>query len=164
MACVSVALFLLGLADDFFHIKPYQKLIGQIVGAAAVVSAGLVLPWTTYSLGNLLITLFWIVGITNAVNMLDNMDGLAAGVSAIAAVFLGLNFVANLQWPEAVMLARSLPQMPLSHGRTRTQRGPGDFGSSTSRRPREVWPSPNCNSSVSSVRQRESGARTSFTA
>ncbi len=101
----SVALFLVGLADDFFHIKPYQKLIGQLLGAAAVVSFGLVLPWTSYFAINLVITLFWLVGITNAVNMLDNMDGLAAGVSAIAAAFLGLNFIANQQWPEAVMLA-----------------------------------------------------------
>jgi UDP-GlcNAc:undecaprenyl-phosphate GlcNAc-1-phosphate transferase len=101
----SVALFLVGLVDDFFHIRPYQKLIGQLLGAAAVVSSGLVLPWTSYSTVNLLITLFWLVGITNAVNMLDNMDGLAAGVSAIAAAFLGLNFIANQQWPEAVMLA-----------------------------------------------------------
>jgi UDP-GlcNAc:undecaprenyl-phosphate GlcNAc-1-phosphate transferase len=101
----SVGLFLIGLADDFFHTKPYQKLIGQLLGAAAVVSFGLVLPWTSYFTINLVITIFWLVGITNAVNMLDNMDGLAAGVSAIAACFLGMNFIANQQWPEAVMLA-----------------------------------------------------------
>ena len=101
----SVVLFLVGLADDFFHSKPYQKLIGQLLGATAVVAFGLVLPWTSYFAVNLLITLFWLVGITNAVNMLDNMDGLAAGVSAIAAAFLGLNFIINQQWPEAVMLA-----------------------------------------------------------
>jgi UDP-GlcNAc:undecaprenyl-phosphate GlcNAc-1-phosphate transferase len=101
----SVLLFLAGLADDFFHIRPYQKLIGQLLGASAVVSLGLVLPWTPYFTINLLITLFWLIGITNAVNMLDNMDGLAAGVSAIAATFLALNFIANQQWPEAMMLA-----------------------------------------------------------
>ena len=39
----SVALFLVGLTDDFFRIKPYQKLIGQLLGAAAVVTFGLVL-------------------------------------------------------------------------------------------------------------------------
>lgn len=100
----SVALFLVGLTDDFLHIKPYQKLIGQLLGAAAVVSFGLVLPWTPYFAVNLLITLFWLVGITNAVNMLDNMDGLAAGVSAIAAAFLGLTFYTNGQLPEALML------------------------------------------------------------
>jgi UDP-GlcNAc:undecaprenyl-phosphate GlcNAc-1-phosphate transferase len=101
----SVALFLVGLADDLLNIKPYQKLIGQLLGAAAMVSFGLVLPWTASFPLNVLITMFWLVGITNAVNMLDNMDGLAVGVSAIAAAFLGLNFVANQQWPEALMLA-----------------------------------------------------------
>ena len=101
----SLALFLVGLADDFLNIKPYQKLIGQLLSAAAVVALGLVLPWTASFPLNVLVTMFWLVGITNAVNMLDNMDGLATGVSAIAAVFLGLNFVANQQWPEALLLA-----------------------------------------------------------
>jgi UDP-GlcNAc:undecaprenyl-phosphate/decaprenyl-phosphate GlcNAc-1-phosphate transferase len=101
----SAALFLVGLADDFLQVKPYQKLIGQLLAASAVVYFGLMLPWTgSYTL-NVLITVFWLVGITNAVNMLDNMDGLAAGVSAIAAAFLGWNFLANQQVPEALMLA-----------------------------------------------------------
>src|SRR5688500_1843714 len=42
----SSALFALGLIDDFLHLKPYQKLIGQLLGASAVVYFGLVLPWT----------------------------------------------------------------------------------------------------------------------
>ena len=101
----SAALFFVGLIDDFFHIKPYQKLIGQLLGAAAVLAFGLVLPWTPYFTVNVLITLFWLVGITNAVNMLDNMDGLAAGVCAIAAMFLAFNFAGNLQPHEALTLA-----------------------------------------------------------
>ena len=101
----STALFLLGLADDFLHIKPYQKFVGQLLAAAAVVYFGLMLPWTGSFTLNVLITLFWLVGITNAVNMLDNMDGLAAGVCAIAAAFLGWNFYVNQQLPEALMLA-----------------------------------------------------------
>jgi UDP-GlcNAc:undecaprenyl-phosphate GlcNAc-1-phosphate transferase len=101
----STALFLVGLADDFFNVKPYQKLVGQLLAAAVVVYFGLMLPWTSSYTLNVLITLFWVVGITNAVNMLDNMDGLAAGVSAIAAAFLGWNFVMNQQVPEALMLA-----------------------------------------------------------
>ena len=101
----SSALFLVGLIDDFLHVRPYQKLIAQLVAAGAVISFGLVLPWTSWPAVNAAITLFWLVGITNAVNMLDNMDGLAAGVSAIAAAFLGLNFIANQQPAEAVMLA-----------------------------------------------------------
>ena len=100
----SAALFAVGLADDFLHIKPYQKLIGQLLAAAAVVALGLILPWTASYVVNVLITLFWLVGITNAVNMLDNMDGLAVGVCAIAAAFLAINFYAGDQWPQALML------------------------------------------------------------
>ncbi len=100
----SALLFLTGLVDDFRHIRPYQKLIAQIVAAALVVDFGLRLPWTPYIALNVFITLFWLVGITNAVNMLDNMDGLAAGVSTIAAVFLALNFLGNQQAGAALML------------------------------------------------------------
>ena len=100
----SAALFAVGLADDFLHIKPYQKLIGQLLGAAAVVALGLILPWTASYVINVLITLFWLVGITNAVNMLDNMDGLAVGVCAIAAAFLAMNFYAGDQFPQSLML------------------------------------------------------------
>lgn len=100
----SAALFFVGLADDFLHIKPYQKLISQLLAAAAVVALGLILPWTGSYIGNVLITIFWLVGITNAVNMLDNMDGLAAGVSAIAALFLAINFYTGDQLAQALML------------------------------------------------------------
>jgi UDP-GlcNAc:undecaprenyl-phosphate GlcNAc-1-phosphate transferase len=100
----SAALFLVGLADDFLNIKPYQKLIGQLLGAAALISLGLMLPWTSSYVVNVLITVFWIVGITNAVNMLDNMDGLATGVCAIASLFLALNFYTGDQLPQALML------------------------------------------------------------
>jgi UDP-GlcNAc:undecaprenyl-phosphate/decaprenyl-phosphate GlcNAc-1-phosphate transferase len=101
----STLLFLVGLSDDFLHIKPYQKLIGQIIGAAIVLNYGLLLPWTSSPTLDMLVTLVWLIGITNAVNMLDNMDGLAAGTAAITAVFLGLNFYLNHQVNEAMMLA-----------------------------------------------------------
>ncbi|MEA2416220.1 MAG: UDP-GlcNAc:undecaprenyl-phosphate/decaprenyl-phosphate GlcNAc-phosphate transferase [Thermoanaerobaculia bacterium] len=101
----STLLFAIGLIDDFLKIKPYQKLIGQLVGAAIVMYFGLVLPWTQSAALNMLITLIWLIGITNAVNMLDNMDGLSAGIAAIAALFLGMNFAANGQFNEALMLA-----------------------------------------------------------
>ena len=100
----STSLFLVGLIDDFLHLAPYQKLIGQLGAAAAVAWFGLILPWTGSPIVNVLITLFWLVGMTNALNMLDNMDGLAAGVSAIAATFLSWNFYATQQWPQALLL------------------------------------------------------------
>jgi UDP-GlcNAc:undecaprenyl-phosphate GlcNAc-1-phosphate transferase len=101
----SSLLFLVGLIDDFVKIKPYQKLIGQIVGAASVIYFGLVLPWTSSAPTNIMVTFVWLIGITNAVNMLDNMDGLSAGIAAIAAIFLGINFALNGQFNVALMLA-----------------------------------------------------------
>ncbi|HVF67286.1 MAG TPA: MraY family glycosyltransferase, partial [Pyrinomonadaceae bacterium] len=101
----STALFFVGLVDDFLHIKPYQKLIGQVLGATAVVYFGLLLPWGWATSVGMAVTIFWLIGITNAINLLDNMDGLAAGVSAIAAVFIAANFASNGQTTEAAMLA-----------------------------------------------------------
>ncbi len=96
-------LFLVGLVDDWLHVKPYQKLIGQIIGAAIVVNYGLLLPWTRFLPVNMLITIFWLIGITNAINLLDNMDGLATGIAAIASCFLTFNFLNGHQMTEAVM-------------------------------------------------------------
>src|SRR3954470_9464950 len=96
-------LFLVGLVDDWLHIKPYQKLIGQVIGAAAVVNYGMVLPWTRSLPANMVITIFWLIGITNAINLLDNMDGLATGIAAIASAFLTLNFITTGQMTEAMM-------------------------------------------------------------
>jgi UDP-GlcNAc:undecaprenyl-phosphate GlcNAc-1-phosphate transferase len=101
----SSALFVVGLVDDFLHIKPYQKLIGQVLGASAVVYFGLLLPWGWAASVAMAVTIFWLIGITNAINLLDNMDGLAAGISAIAAGFIAASFAANGQMVEATMLA-----------------------------------------------------------
>ncbi|HKP70637.1 MAG TPA: hypothetical protein VJV05_15225 [Pyrinomonadaceae bacterium] len=89
----SSFLFLVGLLDDILNIKPYQKLIGQLIGATMIVGLGPKLPLTGYELIDIWITVFWLIGITNAINLLDNMDGLAAGIAAIAAMSLGLSFV-----------------------------------------------------------------------
>ena len=100
----STFLFAVGLVDDIVHIKPYQKLVGQVMGAALVIYSGLMLPWTASPLLNMGITIFWLAGITNAINLLDNMDGLATGAGAIASLFLALSFIANGQPAEASML------------------------------------------------------------
>ncbi len=101
----SAVLFIIGLVDDLVSVRPYQKLIGQLVGAVLIVELGLILPITGYEIIDIWITVFWIVGITNAINLLDNMDGLAAGISAIAAVSLGLSFYANGQFNELRLIA-----------------------------------------------------------
>ena len=100
----STFLFTVGLIDDLLHIKPYQKLIGQVMGAAYVVYYGLSLPWTGSVLLNMALAIFWLIGITNAINLLDNMDGLASGIAVIAAGFLALSFVNSGQYTEALVM------------------------------------------------------------
>jgi UDP-GlcNAc:undecaprenyl-phosphate GlcNAc-1-phosphate transferase len=100
----SSLLFLVGLVDDLIHVKPYQKLIGQIMGAALVVYYGLTLPWTGSVLLNMAFAIFWLIGITNAINLLDNMDGLASGIAVIAAGFLALSFMSGGHFTEALLL------------------------------------------------------------
>ena len=89
------AMFALGLADDIFDMDPQHKLAGQIVIASVLVFFGLRLGWTDSKTVNLFLTILWIVGITNAFNLLDNMDGLAAGIAFIAGAFLFLFLYLN---------------------------------------------------------------------
>ncbi|MEZ5347169.1 MAG: hypothetical protein R2681_16605 [Pyrinomonadaceae bacterium] len=100
----SSFLFIVGLVDDLLEIKPYQKLIGQIIGTAIVIGFGLVLPWTDSEILNIWLTVFWIIGITNAINLLDNMDGLAAGISAIAAITLAIVLGSSGQTAELLLV------------------------------------------------------------
>jgi UDP-GlcNAc:undecaprenyl-phosphate GlcNAc-1-phosphate transferase len=89
--CVAITLmFLLGFADDVFRLKPQSKLLGQILVASLIAFLGFRLQWVTSLTLDTLLTIFWIVGITNAFNLLDNMDGLCAGTGIIAAVFLAI--------------------------------------------------------------------------
>jgi UDP-GlcNAc:undecaprenyl-phosphate GlcNAc-1-phosphate transferase len=83
--------FAIGLVDDIFGSRLHVgfKAAGQLLAAVLVVSAGV----RTTFLGNtwldVVVSMLWIVGITNAFNLLDNMDGLSAGVAFVAsAVFL----------------------------------------------------------------------------
>ena len=87
IAC-GVAIACLGFVDDFYSIKPASKLIGQVAVASALLFFHYRLQWTQSLVGDAMLTLFWIVGITNAFNLLDNMDGLCAGIFIIAGGFL----------------------------------------------------------------------------
>ncbi len=101
----SSFLFLIGLLDDILNIKPYQKLIGQLIGAVFVVGLGFIVPLTGYQLLDIGITVFWLIGITNAINLLDNMDGLAAGIAGIAGLSLAFGFAANGQGNEVLLVS-----------------------------------------------------------
>jgi len=88
----SGLIFILGVTDDFKRISPPAKLIGEIIAAAIVVFFGRNIDFFSDNFLNIIVTFLWLVGITNAINLLDNMDGLAGGVSLIAACLLSYLF------------------------------------------------------------------------
>jgi UDP-GlcNAc:undecaprenyl-phosphate GlcNAc-1-phosphate transferase len=86
----SLILFGIGILDDFKEVSAGIKLLAQLVCTLLVMSCGIVLRVLPADLGliaiigNSLLTVFWIIGITNAMNFFDGMDGLAAGLGAWA--------------------------------------------------------------------------------
>jgi UDP-GlcNAc:undecaprenyl-phosphate GlcNAc-1-phosphate transferase len=88
VAVTGAAMFGVGLVDDFVHLKPSTKLIAQIALASVLVFFGYRLEWVASMTFDAVLTMVWIVGITNAVNLLDNMDGLCGGVGLIVGVGL----------------------------------------------------------------------------
>ena len=92
IACSAlVAVF--GFVDDMLSLKPSTKLVAQITVASILLFFGFRLHWMQSLLGDAMLTLFWIVGVTNAFNLLDNMDGLCAGTTIIAGGFMLLGVV-----------------------------------------------------------------------
>ncbi len=81
-------LFLAGLADDKIHLTPYTKLFFQIAAGCIAVLFGTTLPLPLHSMLTVPLTLLWIVGVTNSFNLLDNIDGLAAGIATISSLML----------------------------------------------------------------------------
>jgi UDP-GlcNAc:undecaprenyl-phosphate GlcNAc-1-phosphate transferase len=106
---VSLAImFIVGLYDDFKHINPPVKLVFQLLAATIVIFYGHnTINFFRWPIANILLTFFWLVGITNAINLLDNMDGLAAGVALITSGFLSIFFWKSGH-PELLILSLSL--------------------------------------------------------
>jgi len=77
----------MGLWDDRRSLPVWVKLLGQILGAGILLIAGVSITLFSLPILNALATILWVVGITNAMNLLDNMDGLSAGIAAIASGF-----------------------------------------------------------------------------
>jgi UDP-GlcNAc:undecaprenyl-phosphate GlcNAc-1-phosphate transferase len=98
-------LWLLGLADDLLGLPPWAKLLGQSLASAFVVASGVVFHATSSSAFNLAFSFLWLVGITNAFNLIDNMDGLCAGVTVIIAVFRFSLLAAAGSWSDANLCA-----------------------------------------------------------
>ena len=82
-------IFLVGVVDDVLSLKPSTKLIAEIAVASLLL---LFFPdrlhWSTSELLDTLLTFVWLIGVTNAFNLLDNMDGLCAGIALIAGFWL----------------------------------------------------------------------------
>ena len=85
-------MFLVGVYDDRRQLNPATKLVGQIASAAVAIYFGYRLYFFGWAPLDGLLTAVWIVGLTNAVNLLDNMDGLAGGIGLIAAAYLTILF------------------------------------------------------------------------
>jgi len=90
LAAASVGVFFTGLVDDLVTLRPATKLALQIAAASAAVWGGVRLEWTGSLTLDTLISIFWLIGVTNALNLVDNMDGACAGVGAIAAGVVAL--------------------------------------------------------------------------
>lgn len=107
----AVIVFIAGLLDDVFDLPAWVKLLAQILAASVAVYFGIVVSFVTNPFDGLVnlgyfsipITLLWIVGITNAINLIDGLDGLAAGVTAIAGCTMGIVTLLNGQTVAAVM-------------------------------------------------------------
>ena len=95
----GLIVFLFGLYDDIHNLPPKMKVLGQVAAALIVIFyggislKGFTIPYIptilSYSIA-LIVTLGWIVGITNAVNLIDGLDGLCGGISMIVLITTGL--------------------------------------------------------------------------
>ncbi len=98
-----------GLWDDLRGLRPQAKLVAQTAAAGVLLLGGVRAGWPEDAILSVPLTVLWVVGITNAINLLDNMDGLAGGVTAICGIALAACAAALPQGmgvaPAAVALA-----------------------------------------------------------
>ena len=95
---MAIVLAVIGLVDDLRGLPPLVRLVAEIAAGAGVWALGVGVSITGVGGLDAVITVIWVVGITNAFNLLDNMDGLSAGLSAIAAGSFAAIAIANGQY------------------------------------------------------------------
>jgi UDP-GlcNAc:undecaprenyl-phosphate/decaprenyl-phosphate GlcNAc-1-phosphate transferase len=87
--------FVIGLADDAYNTNPLVKFIGQLTCAFILILSGIFIDATTSLEINYALTVLWVVGLMNSINMLDNMDGITTSISMsiilVAVVIVGTN-------------------------------------------------------------------------
>ncbi len=87
----ATIIFIMGLVDDLKGLPPFAKFVVQVGAAVIVVLHGTVASlFIGYHIITIIITILWIVGISNSFNLLDNMDGLTAGVAAICCLIFSI--------------------------------------------------------------------------
>ena len=99
-------LFCAGLVDDLMHLPPLAKLAAQIGAAVMVVASGLRVELISSGAVAVAVALVWLVGMTNAFNLLDNMDGLAASLATIACAYFVID--AATEHPNRAVLVLAL--------------------------------------------------------
>jgi len=105
IAIAVAVLWIFGFLDDRLRLRPLLKLAVQSAAALFVVAGGTVFPASPFHFLNGALSLFWIVMITNAFNLIDNMDGLCAGVVIVICLFRAGLLAAEGYRPEAVLCA-----------------------------------------------------------
>lgn len=98
----------LGVWDDRQSLRPLVKLAGQMLAATILYVSGIRVGFLHNTYLNLAATMLWVVGITNALNLLDNMDGLSGGVATVACVFFLLLAAMSGQYLVASLAAALL--------------------------------------------------------
>lgn len=116
LAAGSALVLLIGVADDLYGVSPFTKLALEVVAALIVLVGGYEFAAVTNPLtGGImsltpfggLLTVLWIVGVTNAFNLIDGLDGLAAGTALIASITLFLIALSEGR-PDAAIMASAL--------------------------------------------------------
>lgn len=97
-----------GLLDDRLELNPVLKMGGQIVASLVLVATGVQVNLFNVEALNIALTIFWIVGVSNAINFQDNMDGLAAGLSTVASGFFFMLAIIEGQGLVATLAAAML--------------------------------------------------------
>ena len=106
-------ILIVGIIDDMIQLSAKVKLLGQIGAALVLVMFNIRIEWLTNPFGDMLyvdyfsipLTILWVVGLTNTVNLIDGLDGLAAGVSTIASITILLVALQQNFWTVAILTA-----------------------------------------------------------